>query len=62
MKRSPTPKELTEKFVAHYSRDAEFARVDGVICSHPAANCELFVPLNKSLVVYPTTRLEVGSR
>ena len=60
---SPTPHELTARFVAHYASDAEFARVDGVICSHPAANCELFVPLNKSLVVYLTTRLEVtGSR
>jgi hypothetical protein len=36
------------------------ARVDVVVCSHPAANCELFMPLNRTLVVYPTTRLEFG--
>ena len=31
-----------------------------VLCSHPVANCELFMPLNKSLIVYATTRLEFG--
>ena len=56
----PHPASLTQRFVEHYARDAEFARVDGVICAYPAANCELFMPLNKSLVVYVTTRLELG--
>ena len=33
---------------------------DAYICSHPAANCELFLPFNRSLIVYATTRLEYG--
>lgn len=36
------------------------ARVDVVVCSHPAANCELFMPLNRTMIVYPSTRLEFG--
>lgn len=36
------------------------ARVDVVICSHPAANCELYLDFGKPLVIYATTRLEFG--
>lgn len=41
-------------------RDPEMWRVDLVICSHPAANCELYLPLNKSMLILATTRLEFG--
>ena len=39
--------------------------MDVFICSHPAANCELFEPLvqaseTKSMIMFPTTRLEFG--
>jgi len=51
---------VRELFFDAYRRDAEMARVDVVICSHPAANCELYMPLNKTLIVYASTRLEFG--
>ena len=56
----PDPASLRERFLAHYTRDDEFRRVDAFLCSYPAANCELFVPFNKSLIVYVTSRLEFG--
>ena len=55
-----TPEDLKAVFYDHYKDDKEFARVDAFMCSHPAANCELFVPFNKPLVIYVTTRLEFG--
>jgi hypothetical protein len=56
----PNPARLTRKFVAAYKNDPEMARVDVVMCSHPVANCELYLGLNKPLVLYATTRLEFG--
>ena len=47
-------------FFEEYKNDPELHRVDAFICSHPAANCELYMPFNRSLIVYPTTRLEFG--
>jgi len=43
-----------------YKDDEEFKRIDAFICSHPAANCEIFHMLGTPLVMYPTTRLEFG--
>eukprot|EP00658_Telonema_sp_P-2_P039455 TRINITY_DN2822_c0_g1_i9.p1 TRINITY_DN2822_c0_g1~~TRINITY_DN2822_c0_g1_i9.p1 ORF type:complete len:1003 (-),score=166.34 TRINITY_DN2822_c0_g1_i9:253-3261(-) len=56
----PCPNFLRQAFFEAYKDDPEFERVDAFICSHPAANCELFMPFNRSLIVYPTTRLEFG--
>eukprot|EP00658_Telonema_sp_P-2_P002065 TRINITY_DN10785_c0_g4_i1.p1 TRINITY_DN10785_c0_g4~~TRINITY_DN10785_c0_g4_i1.p1 ORF type:complete len:720 (+),score=74.54 TRINITY_DN10785_c0_g4_i1:1-2160(+) len=56
----PCPNFLRQSFFEAYKNDPEFERVDAFICSHPAANCELFMPFNRSLIVYPTTRLEFG--
>ncbi|CAG9462694.1 unnamed protein product [Pedinophyceae sp. YPF-701] len=56
----PTPEDLRRDFFEAYRNDPEMQRVDMVICSHPAANCELFLPLNKPMIVYLTTRLEFG--
>ena len=39
--------QVKEKFKEAYQNDDEFARVDAFVCSHPAANCELFIPFNK---------------
>ena len=36
------------------------ADVDGVVCSHPAALCEAWLPFNKSLLVLVTTNLELA--
>jgi len=43
-----------------YEHDEEFERVDAFICHHPVANCELFLPFNKPIIVHATTRLEFG--
>ena len=55
-----TPEGLIAKFYDTYKNDEEFARVDAFMCSHPAANCELFLGFGKPIVVYATTRLEFG--
>jgi hypothetical protein len=61
----PDPPTTIKKFYQVYKDDEEMKRVDVFICSHPAANCELFEPFlndsdTKSLIMYPTTRLEFG--
>jgi len=56
----PCPHALRRKFFDAYKRDAEFWRVDLFVCHHPAANCELLLPFNRSLLVHATTRLEFG--
>jgi hypothetical protein len=55
-----TPEEMKKLFYAEYRKDPEMQRVDVVFCSHPAANCQLYLALNKPLVVYFTTRMEFG--
>jgi len=54
------PNVLRDEFYHTYADDSEMNAVDIVLCSHPASNCELYMPLNKSLIVYATTRLEFG--
>ena len=56
----PCPNSLRSKFYEAYKLDDEFRDVDVIMCSHPAANCELYMPFNKSVIVYATTRLEFG--
>ena len=56
----PCPSRFRERFFEAYKNDPEFRRVDLFVCSHPAANCELYMPFNRSLLVYATTRLEFG--
>jgi len=58
----PCPKLYRERFYQAYKNDPEMNRVDVIICSHPAANCELYMPwaASKLLIVYPSTRLEFG--
>ena len=56
----PSPALLRRKFYDAYKNDKEFGQVDYVMCSHPAANCELYLAFNKSMVVYSTTRVEFG--
>ena len=56
----PCPHEQRRHFFSRYKKDPEMERVDVIVCSHPAANCELYLPLNKSLLVFATTRLEFG--
>jgi len=56
----PCPNLLRRRFFDAYKNDEEFRRVDLFVCSHPVANCELFMPFNRSILVYATTRLEFG--
>ena len=56
----PCPHKQRQQFYERYKEDVEMARVDIVTCSHPASNCELYLPLNKSMIVFATTRIEFG--
>lgn len=51
---------LKRDFHELYKDDPEYHRVDMFMCSHPAANCELFELFQKPMVVFATTRLEFG--
>lgn len=55
----PTPKEIA-MFTKAYQADPEFQRVDAFICHHPVANCELFLPFNRPIIIHATTRIEFG--
>jgi len=56
----PSPALLRRNFYDAYKNDEEFGQVDYVVCSHPAANCELYLAFNKSIIVYSSTRVEFG--
>lgn len=52
-------KYLTRKaFYDHYQ--SEFENVDIFFCAFPMANCELFLPFNKIIIVIHTVPLELG--
>lgn len=51
---------LARRVFDAYKGDAEFGRVHAVICSHPLTPCELYLPLNRSLILISTTRYEHG--
>jgi hypothetical protein len=57
---------LKKEFTNYYLTQPEFQRIDTFLCSHPAANCELFEhfiqPLthNKTIILFFTTRFEFG--
>jgi len=55
----PTERQRRD-FQMAYEADPEFKRVDAFICHHPVANCELFLPFNRSIIIHATTRLEFG--
>jgi len=56
---SPSPA-TRRAFFGAYKDDPEFATVNLVMCFHPSAMCELFMPLGKRLFVIATTRYEMG--
>jgi len=49
-----------DEFYEAYRADPEMDIVDVVMCFHPSAMCELFLPLRKRLFVVATTRYEMG--
>ena len=57
----PCPNLLRRAFYESYRGDAEFQeRVDFFFCAAPAANCELFLPFGRPIVLYLDGRLEDG--
>eukprot|EP00741_Cyanophora_paradoxa_P005854 tig00000113_g5672.t1 len=68
----PCPQRTRREFFEAYKNDPEMQQADVFmcllvihaapppLCSHPLANCELFLPFNRSIVLYATTRLEFG--
>ena len=54
------PQKLRRDFFEAYKHDPEFARVDAFLCTHPTANCELFMPFNKSIIINAAARIEFG--
>lgn len=40
--------------------EEELAEVDIFVCTFPMANCELFLPFNKSIIVIHTVPAELG--
>ena len=56
----PSPSSLIQQFVSEYSNDPLMDKVDAFVCNHPPGMCELFQPLNKSVIVHASTRYEMG--
>ena len=48
------------RFYQRYRCDAQLQRIDAVVCSHPAALCELYLPLGIPTILYVTTRFDLG--
>src|SRR4051794_38268350 len=44
------------QFFDSYKNDAQMRSVDGFLCFHSAALCEIFMPFNKTIMVISTTR------
>ncbi|ESN93039.1 hypothetical protein HELRODRAFT_165195 [Helobdella robusta] len=51
---------VVDKYIETYRNDAEMNSVDVVYCGYPASLCEVYVQLNKSVLVLATTRYDVG--
>ena len=56
------PEVLSKQLFEAYQNDDEFRSVDGFICFHPTATCQLYAPFNKSLLMISSTRYEHGQR
>ena len=50
---------MRRRFFEAYRHDAEMRAVDGFLCFHSAALCEIFMPFNKSVIVISSTRFAV---
>ena len=55
-------KTVKQRFLKAYREDVEMSKVDIVMCFHPSAMCELFLPLDKRIFVIATTRYEMGRK
>ena len=56
----PDPRRLKKRFYEEYKNDEQFMSTSFIFCSHPAANCELYLQFGKRIVIYNTQRIEFG--
>ena len=56
----PFPQKTIARLRRHYRYVQDFQKADYVFCSHPVANCEIYLDSGKSIIVYATTRIEFG--
>ena len=54
------PERLSRQLFEAYKDDEEFRSVDAIVCFHPIATCQLYMPFNKSLIMISSTRYEHG--
>jgi hypothetical protein len=52
------PQQLTRRYFQKFRKDPRHQRIDAFICSYPVANCQIFLPFRKPIILYVTTRLE----
>lgn len=48
------------RFYEAYRCDATMLKMDAVVCSHPVAACEIYLPLDLPIILYVTTRFDLG--
>jgi hypothetical protein len=44
-----------------YNKDKTIKQADAFICSNPVSFCELFMPLNRSIIWFPSHRYSIGA-
>jgi len=54
------PTALIEAFHRAYAHDTVMQSVDAFVCSHPTSLCQVFLPFNKPIIIYATSRYEMG--
>jgi len=55
----PQPHALRRRFFdAYKGPNSPLQHVDAFVCNHPPAMCELYMPFNKSIMVFATVNLE----
>lgn len=51
---------VRQRFYNAYRCDATMLKMDAVVCSHPVAACEIYLPLDLPIILYVTTRFDLG--
>ncbi len=51
---------VRQRFYDAYCCDATMLKMDAVVCSHPVAACEIYLPLDLPIILYVTTRFDLG--
>ena len=58
--RTPLTEEMIKSNFEFYKNDDVIASIDAFYCSYPAVYCELWMPLNKTIVFLPVHRYNLG--